>query len=471
MAHARAAKDVGWGETEVPAPHGADTTGEDPAHRPISFSRVPTAASRSSFTALRKTITSRARTVSTAGTASALERDRLEVGVIAANLDADLVQTFNLKPLGLFWAGYAKMHCLVKHTDVMWGETTHRTPALRAEQAMEWHKPPHFDFIRMPGSADPMLLTVQLVVTEIGSENKVGSVSLDLRDDQVGRDDAAQWHQLVSDDGVNAQGRILLQVIKGRVSIVEIMKKRRERQIRFTTALLVCAAVLASVLYIFLAPRFCDAKCRGAWRSEASMSESRVDFAAAVYRDTIVLLGGRSLKSVESLDLATARWRPETSMAETRGRFGAGVLKDRLIAVGGVGRLTVEAFNGSLDKLLDSTVPFSPLPQIQADIGAVNFRNDSLCIVGRSGGSGVVAPSVGASFMYSMNILCITNGTSRLKTNLYSERISLLRSNVDFLVSTKISTCKSSLLLQTYFLAIRSHTDSRLRAVSGKRPQ
>jgi len=418
---------AGWGEpdgAESGKPHGAGAPGlDDPAHRP-ALSRVSTAASRtskSSFTAARRSITSRARTVSTAGDPHAMERDRLEVGVIAAALETDFTQTCNLKRGALhrtFRTGFAKMYCIVKYTDVLWGEVTHKTPALRVQDAMEWHTPLHYDFIKMFEAADPMLLTVQLMVKDAGAVSRVGSVTLDLRDDRVGQDQESRWYQLVSDDGVNAPGMILLQVIKGKVGIEEIMKQRRERQLKYMAASLAFAAVLSIVLYLLLAPRFCDAKCRGAWRSEVSMSEARADFAAAVYRDTFVLLGGRSQRSVESWDdTSEPRWRVETSMAETRGRLGAAVLGDRLVAVGGVGRKTAEVFNGSLsaDKVLDTSVPFHSLPTMQADLAAVNFRNESLCLVGRSGGSGIVAPSLGASFTYSVNLLCITNGTDRLE--------------------------------------------------------
>jgi len=46
-----------------------------------------------------------------------------------------------------------------------------------------------------------------------------------------------------------------------------------------------------------------------------------------------------------------------------------------IVAVGGVGRLTVEAFNGS------AFAPYQNLPEIKGDVRAVNFRNDSLCLV------------------------------------------------------------------------------------------
>ena len=60
---------------------------------------------------------------------------------------------------------------------------------------------------------------------------------------------------------------------------------------------------------------------------------------------------------------------------ETRGRFGAAALGDVIVAVGGVGRLTAEAFNGS------AFAPYQNLPEIKGDVRAVNFRNDSVCLV------------------------------------------------------------------------------------------
>ena len=116
MFRARAASDVGWAATEESAPHSPNAAFENPAHRPASVPRVPTAASRS-FAVPRKSITSRARTVSTAGTATAMERDRVEIALVAARLEADFVQTCNLKRPGVldraFRNRFASMRCFV----------------------------------------------------------------------------------------------------------------------------------------------------------------------------------------------------------------------------------------------------------------------------------------------------------------------------------------------------------------------
>ena len=107
---------------------------------------------------------------------------------------------------------------MVKLTDVTWGERTHSTTAVTARHGMEWKPSPHYDFIRMPGMAEPMLLTVDFIVherkklTSSTVVTKIGSICFDLRDHDIGHDDEAQWYRLVTEEGVNSPGMVLLQV-------------------------------------------------------------------------------------------------------------------------------------------------------------------------------------------------------------------------------------------------------------------
>lgn len=166
-----------------------------------------------------------------------------------------------------------------------------------------------------------------------------------------------------------------MHITKGVVGIEELMAARRRLYYKYTFYTLVLAAALAVLLIVLLAPRFCNAKCRGEWRAEASMSVARADLAAAVYKDHMFAVGGRGLKLVESWNAKDRKWKSEVSMAETRGRLGAAAQGSILVAVGGVGRSTAEAFNGSAFE------PYQLLPAIQGDLSAVNFRNDSVCLV------------------------------------------------------------------------------------------
>ena len=50
-----------------------------------------------------------------------------------------------------------------------------------------------------------------------------------------------------------------------------------------------------------------------------------------------------------------------------------------------------EAFNGT------AFAPYTSLPALQGNVHAVTFRNESVCVVGRRGGYGVVPPSLGES--------------------------------------------------------------------------
>ena len=42
---------------------------------------------------------------------------------------------------------------VVKLTDVAWGERKYKTKRLLADKDMEWPTPPHFDFVRLEGTA------------------------------------------------------------------------------------------------------------------------------------------------------------------------------------------------------------------------------------------------------------------------------------------------------------------------------
>ena len=65
---------------------------------------------------------------------------------------------------------------------------------------------------------EPILLEVKVEVRRrnslLGSSvvSRIGSVSFDLRDDDIGHDELPQWHQLVTEEGMNAPGMVLLQV-------------------------------------------------------------------------------------------------------------------------------------------------------------------------------------------------------------------------------------------------------------------
>ena len=132
----------------------------------------------------------------------------------------------------------------MKITDVAWGVRTRRSSSTSARSFMEI--PKVYDFVRMPGTAqacamasvcllasaslmkgkrlrftgmlEPSLLEVKLEVRKRNSllgpsvVSRIGSVSFDLRDDDIGHDQLPQWHQLVTDEGVNAPGMVLLQV-------------------------------------------------------------------------------------------------------------------------------------------------------------------------------------------------------------------------------------------------------------------
>ena len=50
------------------------------------------------------------------------------------------------------------------------------------------------------------------------------------------------------------------------------MAQRRQMYMKYTLGIMAFAAVLSVMLYFVLAPRYCDAKCRGDWRSETAMS-------------------------------------------------------------------------------------------------------------------------------------------------------------------------------------------------------
>jgi hypothetical protein len=129
--------------------------------------------------------------------------------------------------------------------------------------------------------------------------------------------------------------------MKGKVNIEEIMAERRRMYMRILLGVCLFAAALAITFYFLLRPRYCDAKCRGAWRGEAAMSMPRTDLAAAVYKDKIFALGGRSLHAVESYSSKNGKWAAESSMAVARGRLGAATIGNILVAVGGVGRLEI----------------------------------------------------------------------------------------------------------------------------------
>lgn len=129
--------------------------------------------------------------------------------------------------------------------------------------------------------------------------------------------------------------------MKGKVGIEEIMAERRRMYMRILFWVCLFAAALAITFYFLLRPRYCDAKCRGAWRGEAAMSMPRTDLAAAVYKDKIFALGGRSLHAVESYSSKNGKWAAESSMAVARGRLGAATIGNILVAVGGVGRLEI----------------------------------------------------------------------------------------------------------------------------------
>jgi hypothetical protein len=126
--------------------------------------------------------------------------------------------------------------------------------------------------------------------------------------------------------------------MKGKMGIEEIMAQRMKKRTKILLWLLVFAAALAALFIFLTQPRYCDAKCRGAWRSEAAMSVPRTDLAAAVYEDKLFVLGGRGLHAVESFSTKIGKWAQESGMAETRGRFGAVTIGNLLVAVGGVGR-------------------------------------------------------------------------------------------------------------------------------------
>ena len=63
-----------------------------------------------------------------------------------------------------------------------------------------------------------ILLDVELVVRERkhslrpNTVTRVGSCSIDLRNVDVGHSDEPQWYQLVTAEGVNSPGMVLLQV-------------------------------------------------------------------------------------------------------------------------------------------------------------------------------------------------------------------------------------------------------------------
>ena len=129
--------------------------------------------------------------------------------------------------------------------------------------------------------------------------------------------------------------------MKGKVGVEEIMAQRRKVYMRILLGVSLFAAALAIMFYFLLRPRYCDAKCRGAWREEAAMSMPRTDLAAAVYKDKLFALGGRSLHAVESYSTKNGKWAAESSMAEPRGRFGVATIGNIMVAVGGVGRLEI----------------------------------------------------------------------------------------------------------------------------------
>ena len=72
--------------------------------------------------------------------------------------------------------------------------------------------------LRYTGMLEPILLEVKLEVRERktlfgpSTVSRIGSVSFDLRNDDIGHDELPQWHQLVTVEGVNASGMVLVQV-------------------------------------------------------------------------------------------------------------------------------------------------------------------------------------------------------------------------------------------------------------------
>lgn len=404
------ARDTGWASMRVQAGESAHQSAASALHDAGGHRRAGTGAtassvSRTSFTSVRR-LTSRPKTVSTrAGTRHVLERDRLEVIIFAVGLGQECMETCNAHRSAVhrwFGLGLAKAHCVVKLTDVAWGERTLKTPAVLARQEIVWKRPPHFDFLRLEGMVEPMLLSVDLILRERGKASRVGSVKFDLRDDDVGLDEEPHWCQLVTEEGVNFPGMVMLQIVKGKMDIVEIMKIRRRKQMSIMAIVLVFAAGVTVTLLVLLRPHFCDAKCRGNWRPEVSMTVARTDLAATVYDDRIFAAGGHRLNSVESWGAKSRQWGTEVSMTETRGRFGIAVLAGTLVAAGGVGRNTTEAFNGSAFAQYHN----SALPMKMADTAVVKFREDSVCLAGRAGGTGLVAPSLGNTFAYSLSLYC-----------------------------------------------------------------
>ena len=95
-----------------------------------------------------------------------------------------------------------------------------------------------------------------------------------------------------------------------------------------------------------------------------------------------------------------------------------------LLAVGGVGRQTVEALNGS------TSTPYRILPEMMADVQTVKLK-ESLCVVGRVGGTGVVPPSLGKSLVYSLNLYCMkgTNSTWDYRASVPTDRLKFALTN------------------------------------------